>query len=87
MQHMATEQHMLIKAADDLIAAVEGLGLDDAVYLLKMARLEMLVQLNGISAHELEAFACAVKQQDAEEPRLEESSPQTITKVLHFHKR
>lgn len=69
MRDQNLEAQRVIKAADTLIMDVAYLGLNDAVQLLKIARLELLVQLNGIRPHELKAVAGAVAQR-AGDPRL-----------------
>jgi hypothetical protein len=50
----------IVLLADHLIAAAKRLGLDHAVRILKMARLDIVANLNGITTQELEAFASAL---------------------------
>jgi hypothetical protein len=50
----------IVAVTDQLIAMAERLGFNHAVRILKMAQLDIVAQLNGITTKELEAFASAL---------------------------
>ena len=50
----------IVAVIDQLIAMAERLGFNHAVHILKMAQLDIVAQLNGITTEELEVFASAL---------------------------
>jgi hypothetical protein len=50
----------LVAATDHLIASATAFGLDETVFILKMARLDMVARLNGITMQELKTFGAAL---------------------------
>ncbi len=63
-----SDEEEIVFLVDRVIATAERLGLDHSVRILKMARLDIVAQLNGITTRELQAFAAALSKQMEVDP-------------------
>jgi hypothetical protein len=71
----------LVAMVDYITESARAFGLDGTVFILKMARLDMVARFNGITVDELKAFCAAL------ENRMEPAAPARSASNTAKHKR
>lgn len=73
--NMAERLEQAVVALDDLIALTRDLELADSVQFLAMARLNLLIDLNGITERDFRSFCAALEDEAAGKRRTSQRRP------------